>query len=110
MKTQKPKKLTAAQKAYRDIQNLGIVGRDHELEFVANVIFCHCQKPTTKLRNLKKLVEQGYEIRTCQFKLFEIRIDGERFAMECLNENIEDIKTRIQIKKSFYLGERFRKA
>lgn len=71
MKTQK---LTAAQKAYRIITHDWKA--DNDIQFVANVIFCNCSKAATKLKNLIKLLDNGHEVRSAQFDLFKIRIDG----------------------------------
>lgn len=70
------KKLTATQKAYQalcQIEN----GIDADIRFVANVIFTSCSKPATKLKNLFKLLDAGCEVRSAQFDLFKIRVDGE---------------------------------
>ena len=50
--------------------------RDRGVSFLANVIVNGCAKPTTKLRNLKKLLDAGHEIQMQQFAMFQLTIDG----------------------------------
>lgn len=67
-------KLTPAQKQYR------IITRDFannkEAGFVANVIMTSCTKPTTKLRTLIALLLKGVSVRTAQFDMLVLIVDG----------------------------------
>jgi len=81
--TTRKQKLTAAQKAYQTITRNW--RGDREIQFIANVIFCNCSKAATKLKNLIKLLDTGHEVRSAQFDLFRIRVDGELHDIDELN-------------------------
>jgi hypothetical protein len=49
-----------------------------EASFVANLIVCWHPKPTRKLAGLVKLLGRGHEVRTAQFAMDILIIDGQR--------------------------------
>lgn len=65
---------------YMELQGMG-----KDLGFIANVILCHCRKPKTKLRNLKKLLDAGYDVRSAQFDMFSIVVNSEVRSLSWLD-------------------------
>jgi hypothetical protein len=62
---------TEAARLYQEAQRHG-----REAAFIANVIFTSMSKPTRKLRGLVNLLAAGREVRTLQFSLDHLLIDG----------------------------------
>ena len=54
--------------------------------FLANVISCSHGKPFTKLAGLVVLLRDGHEVRTAQFSMDALVIDGERAEWAALDE------------------------
>jgi hypothetical protein len=69
--TSKPSKLALL---LREINELG--GKD--ASFLANVILCHHQRPMKKLKGLAKLLRAGRSVRTGQFSINVLVIDGQQ--------------------------------
>jgi hypothetical protein len=53
-------------------------------QFLINVIACHHKNAMRKLRGLLRFAEQGRDVRTSQFNLDVLLIDGEYAAWESL--------------------------
>ena len=51
---------------------------NNDTNFVANVICAHHRNPWKKLRGLVKLVNDGHSVRTGQYALDVLIIDGEK--------------------------------
>jgi hypothetical protein len=54
--------------------------------FLANVITCWHDKPFTKLAGLVALLRDGHEVRTAQFAMDVLVIDGERTEWAALEK------------------------
>ena len=54
--------------------------------FLANVISCSHGRPFTKLAGLVALLRDGHEVRTAQFSMDVLMIDGERAEWAALDE------------------------
>ncbi len=54
--------------------------------FLANVISCSHGRPFTKLAGLVALLRDGHEVRTAQFGMDDLIIDGERAEWTALEE------------------------
>lgn len=76
-------KLTAAQRYYRAI--FTEFRNDPEARYVANIILTACGKAGTKLANLLKLLRAGAEVRTAQFDMWVLLINGERYDYSALD-------------------------
>ena len=63
--------MTTKQALYRELSQ-----HDRGVSFLANVIVNGCSKPTTKLRNLKRLLDAGHSVQMQQFAMFYLTIDG----------------------------------
>ena len=59
--------------------------------FVANVISCRHRRPFTKLAGLVALLRAGREVRTAQFNLDVLVIDGERASWADLEKTAEEV-------------------
>lgn len=57
-----------------------------DASFVANVILNWHKSPTRKLAGLVKLLGRGRDVRTAQFSLDVLMIDGERAEWESLED------------------------
>jgi hypothetical protein len=53
--------------------------------FVANVILTQHSKPATKLRNVLYLLQSGRSVRTAQFSLDVLLVDGQQVSWDALN-------------------------
>ena len=53
---------------------------------LTNIIQCQCGNKNLKMRGLFNLVQNGHEVRTAQFDLFSVYIDGEYFSIERLED------------------------
>jgi hypothetical protein len=58
---------------------------DAGLGFTANVCINHQRKPTTKLRNLVKLVRRGCTVYHAPFEISEIVVDGRQYSLSYLD-------------------------
>ena len=76
-------KLTKAE-AYREAQEYGL-----QAAHVANVIVCWHRRPFARLIGLLALLRAGHEVRTAQFDLDTLVIDGERAEWSAL-ERVAD--------------------
>ena len=52
--------------------------------FVANVIQTHHRNPARKLKGLLELLTNGHSVRTGQFEIDALIIDGKRYGWEVL--------------------------
>ena len=59
--------------------------------FPANVIWCHHPRAYTKLCGLTALLREGREVRTAQFSLDVLVIDGERADWSELEKAAEEV-------------------
>jgi hypothetical protein len=57
--------------------------------FIANVISCQHRRPFTKLAGLVALLRDGHEVRTAQFGMDVLVIDGERGEWAALERAAE---------------------
>ena len=69
--------------AYREAQKLSTDGG-----FVANVILTQHRNPAAKLVGLVKLLKSGHEIRTGQFAIDVLVIDGRQYGWEVLESPV----------------------
>jgi hypothetical protein len=77
-------KLTKAE-AYREAQEYGL-----QAAHVANVIVCWHRKPFTRLIGLLALLRAGREVRTGQFSLDTLVIDGEQAEWSALERAADE--------------------
>ena len=56
--------------------------------FIANVILTQHSNPTAKLRGLVKLLKEGHEVRTGQFSIDTLVIDGRVYGWEVLESPV----------------------
>jgi len=63
------------------VQELNAAG----LGFTANVCVNYQRKPTTKLRNLAKLVRRGCVVYHAPFDIDQIVVDGQQFSLSYLD-------------------------
>lgn len=61
-------------------------GKDRDIMFLANVIMSQQSNPGKKLKNLKKWLDEGHDVRTAQFDLFSIVVDGKQVSISRLAE------------------------
>ncbi len=64
---------------------------DRGAGFLANVIWAQHRKPFTKLCGLTALLREGREVRTAQFSLDVLVIDGERVSWAELEKAAEEV-------------------
>ena len=64
---------------------------DRGAGFLANVISCHHPRAFTKLCGLLALLRNGREVRTAQFSLDVLVIDGERVSWAELEKAAEEV-------------------
>ena len=64
---------------------------DRGAGFLANVIWCHHPRAFTKLCGLIALLREGREVRTAQFNLDVLVIDGERVSWAELEKAAEEV-------------------
>ena len=61
-------------------------GKDRDVMFLANVIISQQSEPGRKLKNLKKWLDDGNEVKTAQFDLFSITVNGNLVSISRLSE------------------------
>ena len=64
----------------------GVQGFGPEASFVANVILTQHSKPAMKLRNALYLLNRGYELRTAQFSIDTLLVNGQQVPFSSLND------------------------
>lgn len=64
---------------YRELSNTG-----GDVAFIANVVFCHATNPSKKLKGLRKLLQDGKDVRSGN-EIDTIRIDGETRSLSFLD-------------------------
>jgi len=60
------------------------IAQKYGAEFVAHVIDTQHRNPAAKLRGLAELLEAGHEVRTGQFSIDTLVIDGRGYGWEVL--------------------------
>lgn len=78
-------KLTAAQRNYGTITKEFADNKD--ACFVANVIMTACGKAGTKLANLYAILCTGVSVRTAQFDMWTLIIDGKAYGYGALDRD-----------------------
>jgi len=80
-------KTTTQKKATRDeLVTFFYYHKYLEIRFIGNVIMTSCSRPLHKLRNLKTLLDQGFQVTGAQFSTYEICIEGYRFDVAALDD------------------------
>ena len=82
--TEKPLGRMTKDEMYREAADRGA-------GFLANVISCHHPRAFTKLCGLLALLRNGREVRTAQFSLDVLVIDGERVSWAELEKAAEEV-------------------
>ena len=82
--TEKPLGRMTKDEMYREAADRGA-------GFLANVISCHHPRAFTKLCGLLALLRNGREVRTAQFSLDVLMIDGERASWANLEKAAEEV-------------------
>ena len=77
--------MTTKRTTKHDIMRI-IQDAERQASFVGNVILCHHRRPWTKLRGLARLILDGHDVRTAQFDLDVLVVDGQRAEWAVLEQ------------------------